>query len=468
MHSTQPKKQARDVFQTILKGRRSWKTLRDGDLVWPPDLEAALLEGLESYVPDDSRETRLLGRFPRRNRFISDYIFQATGKTRTPKQVGSRLQQLRDTTGGKHLLKLLCPSRRDLDQYRDTCGSPTSPFASDYSGPSDGSTPSTPTTPNFHSRHTPHTVVTIEVLPKSSPVPYFYESSPQHGSSCYCVSYSPVVSESACPQNGSVSFFRPSSQPRHLRCIDPTITFVRRADLPPMRYCYSFFTVVSNGTTIHTDTAPVEVSPVVADSLPEEEASEVYSTRLVPRFWDEMCEIDDPSKLSIYHEVVYSASDTSQPQTVFKATYKFVYSPLGSPSIVGSSCSRSSTEPASPMTPPLSSIMSHSAPYPTIAGYSATEVLTDCTSGNGNATSGYYGAKYSFSPAVFSDGLIACNGDLNTPFELTSIDELDLEVDVDDLEGSYSPVMLSNQTISSSFEYPLGTTESYFVRDYGY
>lgn len=36
-----------------------------------------------------------------RNKFISDYIFQVTGKRRTPKQVGSRLQQLRDTTEGK-------------------------------------------------------------------------------------------------------------------------------------------------------------------------------------------------------------------------------------------------------------------------------------------------------------------------------------------------------------------------------
>jgi transcriptional enhancer factor len=59
------------------------------------------LTGLENYQPDDSRETRLLGRFPMRNRFISDWIFEKTGKRRTAKQVGSRLQQLRDTCGGK-------------------------------------------------------------------------------------------------------------------------------------------------------------------------------------------------------------------------------------------------------------------------------------------------------------------------------------------------------------------------------
>ncbi|EEB98468.1 hypothetical protein MPER_02014, partial [Moniliophthora perniciosa FA553] len=75
-------------------------------------LEAALLEGLASYQPDDSRETRLLGRFPMRNRYISAYIYQKTGKHRTAKQVGSRLQQLRDTCGTKKLQHLLSPCRR--------------------------------------------------------------------------------------------------------------------------------------------------------------------------------------------------------------------------------------------------------------------------------------------------------------------------------------------------------------------
>lgn len=56
---------------------------------------------LQEYVPEDTRETRILGRFPMRNRFISDYIYRATGKYRSAKQVGSRLQQLRDTVEGR-------------------------------------------------------------------------------------------------------------------------------------------------------------------------------------------------------------------------------------------------------------------------------------------------------------------------------------------------------------------------------
>ena len=46
--------------------------------MWTDDILILLsvASGLELYVPDDSRETRLLGRFPMRNRFISDHIFK--------------------------------------------------------------------------------------------------------------------------------------------------------------------------------------------------------------------------------------------------------------------------------------------------------------------------------------------------------------------------------------------------------
>ncbi|TFL04995.1 hypothetical protein BDV98DRAFT_500818, partial [Pterulicium gracile] len=58
--------------------------------------------GLEYYQPGPSAASKLLGRFPKRNRFISDHIFNTTGKRRTPKQVGSRIQQLRDTCENAH------------------------------------------------------------------------------------------------------------------------------------------------------------------------------------------------------------------------------------------------------------------------------------------------------------------------------------------------------------------------------
>lgn len=40
-----------DVFQSIVKGRKSWKSLKGGEIVWPPELEAALIEGEFWHVP---------------------------------------------------------------------------------------------------------------------------------------------------------------------------------------------------------------------------------------------------------------------------------------------------------------------------------------------------------------------------------------------------------------------------------
>ncbi|KAJ7493087.1 hypothetical protein B0H11DRAFT_2007134 [Mycena galericulata] len=100
------------VLQSVLDSRRARKTLHTGEDVWPVYLEAALLEGLEKYIPDDSRETRILGRFRGRNLFISEYIHAKTGVYRSNKQVGSRLQQLRHCSSDPKLRRLLAPFRR--------------------------------------------------------------------------------------------------------------------------------------------------------------------------------------------------------------------------------------------------------------------------------------------------------------------------------------------------------------------
>ena len=60
-----------------------------------------LFIALEKYQQEatDSRAQKS-GRFTMRNRFISEYIYETTGKCRTPKQVGGRLQRLRDICKG--------------------------------------------------------------------------------------------------------------------------------------------------------------------------------------------------------------------------------------------------------------------------------------------------------------------------------------------------------------------------------
>ncbi|KAL0955042.1 hypothetical protein HGRIS_003960 [Hohenbuehelia grisea] len=96
----------RDASPVQITGRRTWKCLRggQGEAVWPPTLEKALIEALHAY--DGARlnfkDDKAHARFIKRNKFIADYINKVTGKSRTAKQVGSRLQQLRNTTKDDH------------------------------------------------------------------------------------------------------------------------------------------------------------------------------------------------------------------------------------------------------------------------------------------------------------------------------------------------------------------------------
>jgi len=273
----------KDVLQSVLKVRKSWKTLRGGETVWPLDLEAALLEGLENYQPDDSRETRMLGRFPRRNRFISDYIHAKTGKRRSAKQVGSRLQQLRESCGGKKLLHLLSPFRQ--------------PAYSESSASSDGScnSPVTPLSGGQSFPNTPcarHTVVYIDILPEDE------------GASDPAEKTSPMWLDSE-------DVIHASDRPRHLNSINPTVTFVSQGPV----VAQSRFTVYSEDRVRHTETAPL--TPVANAPV----AGFLYSTTLVPEYWKVISESTDPTRFTIYQEVVKSDNST----VVFSATYKFSY-----------------------------------------------------------------------------------------------------------------------------------------------
>ncbi|KAJ3485191.1 hypothetical protein NLJ89_g11917 [Agrocybe chaxingu] len=91
------------LFNDPPTGRKTFKmqNAKNGqkcrEAVWPPELEKALFRGLIRYHPGTSKDRKTLQRFPRRNKKISEYILKEERKMRTAKQVGSRLQQLRET-----------------------------------------------------------------------------------------------------------------------------------------------------------------------------------------------------------------------------------------------------------------------------------------------------------------------------------------------------------------------------------
>lgn len=142
--------------QRDVTGRRCHKTLKGrGEAVWPPTLEAALIKGLHVYSERHRVHMRHRGRFIGRNHFLSDYVKTATGRRRTAKQVGSRLQQLKDTCRELDILYLITGSR-SLSPRRDPrrgkkSGSKTSSRRSVSSSPelSDGVIEQTPEPHHF-------------------------------------------------------------------------------------------------------------------------------------------------------------------------------------------------------------------------------------------------------------------------------------------------------------------------------
>ncbi|KAJ7746158.1 hypothetical protein DFH07DRAFT_1038585, partial [Mycena maculata] len=272
-----------ELLKTVLRVRKTWKTLRGGEMVWPLELEAALLEGLEQYQPDDTRETRMLGRFPRRNRFIAEYILEKTGKYRSAKQVGSRLQQLRESCGGEKLMHLLSPFRQPNSRGSCTCrdsdlNSPVSPHIEEGLFPA------------MSSRHT---VMYVDIIPEGSPD-------------------RPDSTKASSSWSDSGEVLHASPHPRHLRSIDPTISFM--SEIPII--ASSQFTVYSEDLILHAETVPLVL---LTDKAPR--TGFLYSTMLVPKYWKILLDSPDPTRFTIFQEVLSEENSS----LLFSATFRFSY-----------------------------------------------------------------------------------------------------------------------------------------------
>ncbi|KAI0827628.1 TEA/ATTS domain family-domain-containing protein [Trametes gibbosa] len=334
-YSVSPSSGINDTIHTIVTGRKCWKTMKGkGEVVWPPYLEAALVEGLEKYQPVESRTSRSFGRFPMRNKFISDYIFNVTGKRRTPKQVGSRLQQLRDTTEGKRILQQLSSKHLAMMQPKSAQAQSSSEASSDRpSTASSSSSSSTPAPSTTLSRsaststpapvnRTPSSFVCIDVIPDPGmPLPPLRLPS-LGGMSLGAPTATPstlanfVPSPTSSPSGMGLGLN--SSGPRVLRHIDPSVTFMSRAPLA----AYSSFKVSKNGAGhIHTESTELEMLSSSCMPMPqwpsEMECTFLYRTQFVPRFWETLCRSADPSVFTITQEIVRTgAAEQYTPEDV--------------------------------------------------------------------------------------------------------------------------------------------------------
>ncbi|KAI0090589.1 hypothetical protein BDY19DRAFT_904892 [Irpex rosettiformis] len=287
-----------EAIQTIVTGRKCWKTIKGkGEVVWPPHLEAALVQGLERYRPVDSRSARALGRFPMRNKFISDYIFEITGHRRTPKQVGSRLQQLRDTCEGKRILKLL------THRPEDTPASKPEPLVN---------SPEVPAAPQ-----PPRDFVNLYVLPPHSPW-------------------------TSAPSTSATSL---DNIPRPLRQISNVVTFRSAKALS----AYSMCRVLRNGQAVYRERTELELTQTQAQMSThygsDHEYLFLYSTQLVPGYWPSLCECTDVGAFQIVQDIIRAPASPSLsglpgassspgdavPEILFSVVYQFLNGNSNSP-----------------------------------------------------------------------------------------------------------------------------------------
>jgi transcriptional enhancer factor len=204
----------------------------------------------------------ILGRYPGRNQFISQYILNKTGERRTSLQVGSRLQQLRESCSGQECtwitnIATFCCFDPSILQVRDLL------FPSPYSVLDTSSNLyGSPVTDHRRVAEPgpPHLFIFIDIVPEgSSAQPY--ESSPQ-------------------PWLESENVIHVSRFPRRLSCISPTITFTAPAPI----LAQSRFAVCTNDGTVHTESVLLTVSrhPNLGGLL--------YSAGLVPSYWKTIVE----------------------------------------------------------------------------------------------------------------------------------------------------------------------------------
>ncbi|KAJ7622055.1 hypothetical protein FB45DRAFT_926902 [Roridomyces roridus] len=252
------------LLDSVLGARRCRKATLSGEEVWPVHLEAAMLEGLANYVPDESRETQMLGRFRGRNRFISDYIFAKTGERRTNKQVGSRMQQLRNCSTDPELRQLLLPVGHSASTPLEW-----SSCVSDYSMGTEYTA----------AERTPISISMHKLPPNSLPNPYTF------GHDAYLES----------------------------QLIAPAATLISSRPISAQ----SYFSVWYGEECVHTESVPLTG---LADKPVNGVPGHLHRSILVPAFWRQIITSPDPTQFVITQEVVKD----DHWMVVFSAEYRFV------------------------------------------------------------------------------------------------------------------------------------------------
>lgn len=131
-----------------------------------------------------------------------------------------------------------------------------------------------------HSQPTPldatqdrRTFVCIEILPKGSPL------------SCLTSVDGAHSPKSVFSSNGVTDLFRPSSHPRPIYDIDPTITLMSHSLISAQSSCL----VMLDGANVHKEITPLILTGPFPDAHSSVESPLLYSVKLIPSYWESIC-----------------------------------------------------------------------------------------------------------------------------------------------------------------------------------
>lgn len=247
-----------------------------------------MIIALELYQPErvGSRSDRAAGRFPMRNRFISDYIFQVTNKKRTPKQVGSRLQQLRDTC--KKEKSMLTTSSNDsiahalavlqLISHRGTPEPTSTSSQSDYSpdvSPSPPPPTPSPIPPTLQSSVYVKISLQTELWPSPTPC---IDLASGDSALLQTIQLAPLASP---PSQPSGRLLQGKSSSALLPFLSGHVQLPSPFPLLPQ----AKFVVYLTGSSVPIH---MEIAPLNCISSPIQSTGWLYSSELVPTFWSKL------------------------------------------------------------------------------------------------------------------------------------------------------------------------------------
>ncbi|KAF8159881.1 hypothetical protein B0H34DRAFT_797084 [Crassisporium funariophilum] len=305
-------------------GRKTYKMSKSKrEVVWPPHLEAALISGLEKYLPTTKKDTIQLLRFPKRNRFIAQHILQTTDRSRTAKQVGSRLQQLRETCKDQYILDLI-----ENKNFRRR-GSPSiyrtghaiknisvGNLSSTHTSSSDATTPSPSSNTFSFTESSSERNSSSPALPSTfwttvsislSELGYSYNSNSGLPNPSFTVDLDECGLSDASHNDAHVSTFSRRFELQTLHPANqfiPTVVFSSSKLTPTTRYrCLS--RVYCDNELVYTDAQ----ESILLKICPSDFGPGLFKTTLVPHYWSYI--IEDYNKYTITHEIFEVPSSSS-------------------------------------------------------------------------------------------------------------------------------------------------------------